>query len=166
MKSLEYVGLAIIHQPFVADDSFGKVLLVRKSEKVPSGATLTWGFPSSPLFDDSKSLKDCLASRTKLQTNLDVDILFPIYDWLHPDQDLTDEKEHIIHRTHVHYYSAQPRYWPQKIILQEEKILEAEWVNPADVIKKFTTKYASQVRDYLQQLKIEPKQVDQAAGNG
>ena len=146
MRSLEYVGLAIIHQPYRDCEDFGKVLIVRKNEPMPSGRKLTWGFPSSRLLP-GKTIEQSLTEGTKEQTGLDVEILKPVFAWLHPDQD---------YNANITYFEAMPKSWPQEIKLKEEKILEAKFVDPKDVISHFTTRNAPEIGIYLSEFIVEP----------
>lgn len=142
MKSLEYVGLGIIHQPHDNYENFGKVLIVRKNEPMPSGGKLTWGFPSSRLVPD-KTIEESLVEGAKAQTGLDIEILKPVFAWLHPDKQ---------YNTNITYFEARPKSWPQEIKLKKEKILEAKFVSPRDVISHFTTKSAPEIGIYLSNL--------------
>ena len=155
---MEYIGLAIIHQALRSDENFGKVLIVRKEEKVPSGATLTWGFPSSRLIP-GKTLEESLVDSTKAKVNLDISIIKPIFAWLHPDHYASDNKGGQMYWANITYFAAEPEYQSYKIVPDGKKILEAKWVDPRDVVSHFTTKSAPEIGIYLGELKIKPREV-------
>jgi len=150
------IGLAIIYNPHVQDENFGRVLIARRvdPEVVPSQRTLHWQFPYTTRTP-TQSLVDTLRQAVLTQTGLDTELSADwIFYWKHPDHCVIDEAGRKC-PVGTYYFSGTPRTPGQVARADGVKFAEVMWADPRDIPMRgtgrryFTTDTPGQVITYL-----------------